>query len=188
MRSAAPVTRKPSWRDALEGWWLPAAATLAVLAVAAAGIEPRVLPALYLAVVSPVLAAFDVREHRLPNVLVLPGYAVAAAGAVGQWLVSGRPPLTALIAGAAFGGALLLLSLLGGMGMGDVKLAGVLGLSSGLLSFEAAVVAPAAAFLLGGVAAVTVLRDAHGRSIPFGPYLLAGYWIALAINRGASST
>ncbi|MDO7881269.1 prepilin peptidase [Salinibacterium soli] len=188
MRSADATTSTVSWRTATAGWGLPAAATLAVLAVASTGIEPRALPALYLAVVSPALAAIDVREHRLPNRLVLPGFAVGLVGAAGQWAVSGVFPLVALIAGAGYGAALLLLAVLGGMGMGDVKLAGVLGLSAGLVSVDAAVVAPVTAFLIGGVGAVAALRGGRRAGIPFGPYLLAGYWIALVISRGASST
>ncbi|MGX5682544.1 prepilin peptidase [Schumannella luteola] len=188
MRSAGPVTSWGVWRTATEGWGLPAAATLAVLAVATTGIGPTVLPALYLAVVSPALAAIDVREHRLPNVLVLPGYGAAALGLGGEWLVSGAVPVTALVAGTAYAGALLMLSMLGGMGMGDVKLAGVLGLSAGLASPDAALLSPVAAFLLGGAAAAVALARGKPGSIPFGPYLLAGYWIALVISRGGSST
>lgn len=189
MRSADPPTSSAPPRPLLSGWGLPTAATLAVLAVTAVGIQPRVLPALYLAAVSPVLAATDVIERRLPNRLVLPGFVVAAAGLAGQWAVTDEPPVVGFVSGAAYCGVLLLLSLTGGMGMGDVKLAGVLGIAARLVSVETAAAAPVVAFLLGGTAAVALLvRGGAGTSIPFGPYLLAGFWIALLISPGGSST
>jgi leader peptidase (prepilin peptidase)/N-methyltransferase len=166
-------------------WALPLAATLVILAIASVGLEPRVVPAVYVAVVTPALCASDVSVHRLPNALVLPGYAAAALGIAGDWLATGAFPVLAFVAGVAYAGALLLLSVLGGMGMGDVKLAGVLGFAGGLAGAETALLAPVAAFLLGGVAAVIALRSGRGTSIPFGPYLLAGFWIALLIGSRA---
>ncbi len=145
------------------------------------------LPLLYLAAVTVPLVVVDVREHRLPNVLVLPGYPVAALGLVGEWIRTGQVPLVALVAGVASALFLLGLSLGGGMGMGDVKLAGVLGLTAGLLGITPAVVSPLAAFLLGGVAALVVaVRRGRGARIPFGPFLLAGFWIAIAIELGSA--
>ena len=57
-------------------WQLPVAAGLAALAVLAAGPHPAALPLLYLAAVTPELVRVDLREHRLPNRLVLPGVAL----------------------------------------------------------------------------------------------------------------
>src|SRR6188768_3910265 len=88
-----------------------------------------VIPLLYLAAVTPALVAIDLREHRLPNALVLPGYPVAGLGLVGEWIRTGQPPVIALVAGGASIVFLFALSLGGGMGMGDVKLGGVLGLA-----------------------------------------------------------
>jgi leader peptidase (prepilin peptidase)/N-methyltransferase len=142
-----------------------------------------VIPLLYLAAVTPALVAIDVRQHRLPNALVLPGYPVAALGLVGEWIRTGQPPAVALVAGAASIVFLLALSLGGGMGMGDVKLAGVLGLAAGLVGVTPAVVSPLAAFTLGGVAALVVAaRRGRGARIPFGPFLLAGFWIAVVLE------
>jgi leader peptidase (prepilin peptidase)/N-methyltransferase len=138
-----------------------------------------VLPLLYLAAVTPALAAIDVAEHRLPNALVLPGYPAAALGLAGEWIRTGHVPAVALVAGAASMALLLALSLGGGMGMGDVKLAGVLGLTAGMLGITPAVLSPLAAFVLGGIVAVVVAaRRGRRARVPFGPFLLAGFWIA----------
>ncbi len=165
-------------------WTLPTAATLGVLAITSIGPQPQVLPALYLAVVTPTLCATDVVDRRLPNAVVLPGYLAAAAGMLGTWATTGVPPLFAAATGATYFVLLYVLAIAGGMGMGDVKLAGVLGLAAGLLGPTAALVAPAAAFLLGGVAAVVGTRRGGATSIPFGPYLLAGFWIAVMTASG----
>lgn len=171
--------------ESTRDWWpLPLAATLAVVAVSSVGLEPRVIPALYLAAVTPALGAADVRERRLPNDLVLPGYAAAGLGLAGDAVAHGGVSMLAILGGVAFFGSFLLIAALGGMGMGDVKLAGVLGIAAGLVGVTALVVAPLAAFLLGGVAAVAALRGAGASSIPFGPYLLAGFWIALLVAEG----
>jgi len=161
---------------------LPAVALLAALALAAVGVQPSLIPAFYVAVVTPVLWATDVAQHRLPNRFVLPGYPVAAGGVLAQWVHDGQLPLAALVAGLAYLGVFLTMALAGGMGMGDVKLAGVLGLSAGLVGAGPAIATPVVAFLLGGVAAVVALSRGLGGGIPFGPYLLAGYWISLVLT------
>jgi len=141
-----------------------------------------IAPILYLAAVTVPLTLADAREHRLPNRLVLPGYPVAVAAALLAWPIAGASPALPLLAGAGYAAFLLLLSRAGGMGMGDVKLAGVLGLTLGMVSARSALLAPAAAFLLGGLAAAILLlgRRANRRSrMAFGPYLLAGFWLAL---------
>ena len=165
------------------GWWrLPAAAVLAVIAVVATGVDVRALPLVYLAAVTPTLCAVDALERRLPNRLVLPGYLVAIAGGVAHWIVTGQLAVVAVVSGAAYFAFMLAFAAAGGMGMGDVKLAGVLGLSAGLLGLGTAIISPVAAFLLGGVAAIAALRGGRGSSIPFGPFLLAGFWIAVVVS------
>ena len=125
---------------------------------------------LYLAAVTPALVLTDLRTHRLPNRMVVPGIGVSLVAISLQW--SWIP----LAAGLAYGGALSLMSLAGGIGMGDVKLAALIGLAAGAATLDAAV----AAFLLGGVAAsIALVRRGRGVRIPFGPWLLAGYWVAL---------
>lgn len=158
---------------------LPAAAVLVVIALAATGLAPRGLLLGYLAVITPLLVGIDIADRRLPNRLVLPGYLVAVVALAGQTIVDGAVPVIALASGAAYFAFMLVFAVGGGMGLGDVKLAGVLGLAAGSLGVTPAIVSPVAAFLLGGVAALAALRVARGAGIPFGPSLLAGFWIAV---------
>lgn len=171
---------------------VPAVVLLSLLAFWVLGPTAALIPALYLAAVTPELVRVDLRSRRLPNVLVLPGYAVLAAAAVVAWAASAQPPWQVLLAAAGTFAFLLLMNVLGGMGMGDVKLGGVLAGALTLISLEAAAAGIAAGFLLGGVASVCLLlrRGSIGgltrarRSIPFGPYLLAGYWVVLLLSAG----
>ncbi|MES1170037.1 MAG: prepilin peptidase, partial [Leifsonia sp.] len=69
----------------------------------------------------------------------------------------------------------------GGMGLGDVKLAGVIGILLGWIGWEALAVGAIAAFLLGGVVGVGMLVAGRSRkaSLAFGPWMLAGAWIGI---------
>jgi leader peptidase (prepilin peptidase)/N-methyltransferase len=153
---------------------------LAGLGIVATGSRPELVSVVYLAAVTPLLTWFDVSAHRLPNVLVLPGIGVGLVTCVVEWAVSGRVPVVPLAAGAAYAGFLLVLNLVGGMGMGDVKLAAALGFASWNLSV--AVVSPVLAFLVGGLASVALLvAGRRGRRIAFGPFLLGGFWVAVGL-------
>jgi leader peptidase (prepilin peptidase)/N-methyltransferase len=163
------------------GWQLPLALGIGVLAVVTIGPVVAAIPALYLAAVTPELVRIDLSQHRLPNRLVVPGIAVGLAAAAGSWLTTGVPPVVPLVAGIAFAGALFLFALADGMGMGDVKLAAVIGLASPTAVIAAG--APILAFLLGGLVGVVVLiRRGRGTRIAFGPFLLAGYVAALGVT------
>ena len=154
---------------------------LAAVAVLALGPSPALVPALAVAAVAPSLVRVDLAEHRLPNRLVVPALIAGVAGLGLSWPASGAPPLVPLIAGAGYGGVLLVLALFGGVGMGDVKLAATLGLASPTLAV--AVLSPLLAFLAGGVGAVVVLiRRGPRARIAFGPFLLAGYFGALVVS------
>lgn len=140
------------------------------------------LPAfLYLAAIAVALSLIDIDTHRLPNVIVLPSYVVALVLLTAATLVSGD---WSALARAAVGAAalfafyfVLVLVYPKGMGLGDVKLAGVLGLYLGWLGWGELAVGAFAAFVLGGVYSVVLLvsRRAGRRSgIPFGPWMFAG--------------
>lgn len=152
-----------------------------------------VLPALlYLAALSVALTLIDLDVQRLPDALVLPACPVCAALlALASWNPGGEPAWGAL-GRAAIGGAGLLalylaaaLAYPGGMGLGDVKLAGVLGLCLAWFGWDVLAVGGFAAFLLGGLYAVGLVlaRRAGRRSgIPFGPWMLAGAWLGIAVG------
>jgi leader peptidase (prepilin peptidase)/N-methyltransferase len=130
------------------------------------------------AVLVPV-ALIDFDRRIIPNKITLP--AAIAAVAIGLALAPGKVP-EQLIAGAAAGGFLLVFALAypQGMGMGDVKLAAVLGLFLGRSVAVAVLVAVVTGALL-GAAMMARLGVARGRktAIPFGPFLALGGIVAL---------
>ena len=141
---------------------------------------------LYLAAVSIALALIDVDVHRLPNSIVLPGYVVGTALLSLAALTSGdvAPVVRAGIGLAAMWFAYFLMAMVypGGMGFGDVKLAGVLGLFLGHLGWGELAVGSFAAFLLGGFYAIGLLvarRATRKSGIPFGPWMLVGAWAGI---------
>jgi leader peptidase (prepilin peptidase)/N-methyltransferase len=147
------------------------------------------LPAyLYLAAVAVTLALIDLDVRRLPNAIVLPSYVVGgllllpAAAVHSDWWSAGR----GLLAMAALWAFYLALAFLypGGMGFGDVKLAGLLGLYLGWLGWSSLWVGAFAGFLLGGLAGAGLLlagRANRKTAIPFGPAMLAGALLALFV-------
>src|SRR4051794_29534516 len=124
------------------------------------------------------VASIDLEYRIVPNKILLP-MAVWGVGATAVIQPDFLPQ--ALIAGAAAFVALLLAALAypGGMGMGDVKLAGVMGIYLG------AAVAPAllVAFLLGSIVGVAIMlrHGAAGRKkgVPFAPFMALGGLVGL---------
>ncbi len=154
---------------------------LAAFAVSAIGLGPAGVPFVAIAALTPALVVTDLREHRIPNRLVLVALAAAIIGVIGEWLV-GADVTVASVSGAACFAFYLVLAIAGGMGMGDVKLAGVLGLAAGLAGPTEAILSPALAFGVGGLVAVGLLAiRSCGRRVPFGPFMLGGFWLAVAV-------
>jgi len=94
--------------------------------------------------------------------------------------------LRAVLAGLALFVGYLVLALVspggGGLGLGDVKLAGVLGLALGWLGWGPALVSVFAAFVIGGVMALILLlagRASRSSHVAFGPSMILGAWVAL---------
>ncbi|WP_432978020.1 prepilin peptidase [Dactylosporangium sp. CA-233914] len=145
------------------------------------------LPAwLYLAAIAVALALIDLDVLRLPNAIVLPAYVVApllflpAVVAGHDWAAAGR----ALLAMAGLYALYFALAVVypGGMGFGDVKLAGVLGLYLGSLGWSSVAVGTLGAFVIGAAAGLTLIalrRARRGTALPFGPSMLAGALLAL---------
>lgn len=145
------------------------------------------LPAyLFFGAVGIALTAIDLDVKRLPNAIVYPTYVVLAALLTGASLLEGgvEPLLRAAIGAASLLAFFLMLVLAypGGMGLGDVKLAGVIGAALGFLSYPAVVIGAFAAFLIGGLggAALMVVRRSNRRTaVPFGPSMVAGALVAI---------
>ena len=128
------------------------------------------------------IALIDLEHRIIPNKLTLLG--ALAALAIGTVLdPSGEP--ARLIAAAAAGGFLLLAALAypGGMGMGDVKLAGMMGLFLGSAVAPALLIALLTGTVVGGVI-IARKGAAAGRktAVPFGPFLALGAVIAVFVG------
>lgn len=141
---------------------------------------------LYFAAISIALALIDLDTRRLPNTIVLPAYVVGAVLLAVAAILSGDYPalLRAAVGGLILGFAYLLMAVIspGGMGFGDVKLAGVLGIFLGWIGWGALVVGSIAAFLLGGIFGIILIlarRGGRKTAIPFGPWMLVGAWIGI---------
>jgi len=150
------------------------------------GLHLVLIAYLYLAAISVALALIDIDVHRLPDALTLPSYPVAAVLLTAGALAAHEP---FNLARAAIGGAALfmLYAVLWfvyprGMGLGDVKLAGVLGMYLGYLSWGTLAVGAFFGFALGGVLGVTLMaigRATRKSKIPFGPFMLSGAMAAV---------
>jgi leader peptidase (prepilin peptidase)/N-methyltransferase len=107
-----------------------------------------------------------------------PRLLLAAAAGTAGWGVL----VTALLAAAAMAALFLVLAVVGSMGLGDVKLAGVTGLMLGALGWSAVTTGVVAGFGAGAVAALWLLvrgasRDSH---LAFGPAIIIGAAVAIA--------
>lgn len=128
------------------------------------------------------IALIDFDRRIIPNKITLPAGVLALV--LGLALKPAGVP-EQLIAGASAGGFLLVFALVypRGMGMGDVKLAAVLGLFLG----RAAAVALLAGVLAGAIVGVIVMarvgvKEGRKTAVPFGPFLALGGIIALLVG------
>jgi leader peptidase (prepilin peptidase)/N-methyltransferase len=173
-------------------WWLVIAVALAWASLTfrlGGRAQWSLLPAyLYLGAIGAALTLIDIDVHRLPDLIVLPSYPIAFVLLLVPTVVTGQwgSLLRAVLAGLAMYVFYLVMALVspggGGLGLGDVKLAGVLGLLMGWLGWTPALVSVFAAFLAGGVVAMLLIvtRRAHRKSnIAFGPSMILGAWVAL---------
>jgi leader peptidase (prepilin peptidase)/N-methyltransferase len=125
------------------------------------------------------VALIDLDHRIIPNRITVPAAALAIL--IGLIADPARVP-EQLIAGAAAGGFLLIFALVypAGMGMGDVKLAAVMGLFLGR-SVAVALAAGVLAGALGGMFVIARVGVARGRktAVPFGPFLALGGLVAI---------
>ncbi|MHA7141377.1 prepilin peptidase [Arthrobacter sp. Sr33] len=174
---------------------LPRAARIVTVAVTALlaglvllrfGWAPETPSFLVLPLFGVVLAMIDLRTRLLPNALLLPFAAttlvllLASSGLSGDW----NRLAGAALGGVAMFGIYLVLALVspGSLGMGDVKLAAVLGLYGGYAGMTTWLATLLGGFLIGGLISVFLLlfTKASARSVfPFGPPMLAACFAAI---------
>jgi leader peptidase (prepilin peptidase)/N-methyltransferase len=173
---AGAAARAPEWRVPRVA--LALGLGLGLLVLARLGASPHGILAAGMVSVLVVLAGIDIRARILPNLIILPALAMVLL-----WQVAFFPERSSeWLLGAVGGAAVILLPCLlrpGAMGMGDVKLAALLGAALGwdvlpalLVGFLAIV--PVAVFTL-------ARRGAEGRAatLPLGPFLAFGGALAL---------
>jgi len=138
------------------------------------------IAAFFVAVLT-VLSVIDIAERRLPNLVVVPSAAIVLAAQIavspehaGEWVLGSVGAFVALL--------VLALVYPSGLGMGDVKLALLLGAALGAAVVTAVVVAFVAAGLVGVALIATRGTAARKTTLPFGPFLAAGSLVALLLS------
>ncbi len=192
-RSAA--SRRWSTTAAGQRTWPPPLAVELTTALLLGALAARVHPGLvlaaasWLALCSVPLAFIDAAVRRLPDVLTGSAFAgtvlllLAAAAAGETWHVLSR----AVLGGIALSGFYLVLAVISpsGMGMGDVKAAAGLGSMLAWRGWSALVVGGFAGFLVAAVYGTALLisgRATRKQQIPFGPFMIAGAFLAVLLS------
>lgn len=144
------------------------------------------LPYSVLGAVGVALGVIDVLERRLPSGLVYPGIVGVGALLAASAVLHSRCPdlLRALAAMAVLAAFYLVLALAsdGGLGAGDVKLGGLLGLALGWTSWSALLVGVFLGWSLAAVARLALRltrRIGRDSTMPLGPFLLAGAFVGV---------
>lgn len=154
-------------------------AALCVAVVLAKGTAAGIALGLAMVLLLMPAAAIDLEHKRIPNVITLPGCLLAIA--LGFALDSSGEAAR-LLAGLGAGGAFLVVALASpkGMGIGDVKLATMIGLFLGVAVIPAVLIALLTGVIVGGFVIARVgLSAGRKTAVPFGPFLAFGALVAL---------
>lgn len=144
----------------------------------------------YVGLLGVVLAYIDWRTRLLPTRLIAPSYGAVASLALMASVLSGdwHSLLRAAMGWAVAGGLFFILWFIypKGMGYGDVRLSGILGIALGWLGWAPLVVGVYAGFLLGalGGATLVILRMVDRKRYPFGPFMLVGAVVGVLAGPG----
>ena len=150
------------------------------------GLSVLLIPMLWFVAAAIALFMIDIDIRKLPNAIVLSSWLVVGLGllvtaaALEEWGSLVRAGAGAMV----MGGCYFLIALLfpAGMGMGDVKLAVLLGMVLGWFGWPQVLVGFFAGFLLGAVWGLLLMafRGAGRKTaIPFGPFMILGSFVAL---------
>jgi leader peptidase (prepilin peptidase)/N-methyltransferase len=176
-----PCTRPPVWT-------VTTGALVTGALGATIGPAPLLLVLLPATILGILLALIDLRCLRLPDPLVaLLATATVLPLSVGALLAGepsrlGRAAVAALLGGAGY----LIIALLpgAGLGLGDVKLAGVLGFTLGFVGWPALAVGLMVPHLINGPIALALLltrKAARRTALPLGPALLTGALVGVLL-------
>jgi leader peptidase (prepilin peptidase)/N-methyltransferase len=168
-------------------------AVLAAVALAAgaalAGARPAAAALLWLGGAAVVLAGVDVASHRLPDRVTYPAAVVCGSALLVDAAVTDTWPAVlraAVAAGASFAVAAGAAALNpAGLGFGDVKLLALLGLVLGWAGWGVLLSGVLFGLVIGSVGSLVLLatrRAGWHTAVPFGPPLLAGAYLALALG------
>jgi len=149
-------------------------------------------PLLYLVPLVPIgiaLALVDWRTRLLPTRVIAPTYALVVVAVLVIAAVTGetgdlkRAGLGWLVAGGLY--LLLWVVYPRGMGYGDVRLSGILGITLGHLGWAELLVGVYGGFLLGGVlgGVLSLLRRVDRKGYPFGPFMLLGALVGVVLGQ-----
>jgi leader peptidase (prepilin peptidase)/N-methyltransferase len=165
--AAIAARRGLRWKTAL------ATALVGALVGARVGWSSALFPLLYLAPVGVALAVIAL--------------SVAAAWSAGDW----SPLVTAAWGWLVAGGTFFLLWFIypRGMGYGDVRLSGVLGIALGYLGWAELLTGVYAGFLIGGLGGFLLarLRIVDRKAYPFGPFMLIGAVVGILAGPGVAA-
>jgi leader peptidase (prepilin peptidase)/N-methyltransferase len=189
------VRHSPSGEDALPApsWPLLALVTAGLFLIVSMhfGLSWQLPAYFFFAAVAVVLAVIDARHRLLPNSVVMPslgaGIMLLALAATGE--AAWGALVRALLGGVVLFVVYLILALLSpaGLGMGDVKLAAVLGTFLGFQGWGTLFVGAVLASVVGAVVGLVVLASRRGgprSDVPFGPSMLVGAMVALLWGEG----
>jgi leader peptidase (prepilin peptidase) / N-methyltransferase len=161
------------------------------LTVARLGLGPELPAFLVFMTTLVILAAVDLEHRRIPNRILGPMAIVAIVLLSIAAMVQGRPEILrrSAFGALAYFAPMLLLGLVipSSMGMGDIKLAGYLGLHLGWFSMQRVLTGAFLGFLIGAVIGVGLMAAGKkGRKdyVPFGPSMALG--AAIAVLMGGS--
>ena len=155
------------------------------------GWDWSLLVVLPLVPISVALAVVDWRTRLLPTWLIAPTYLLTIVTVLLSWLLAGDlgepwPLVRALLGWLLAGGLYLVLWFVypRGMGYGDVRLSGILGIALGYLGWSELIVGIYGGFLLGGVIGglLAVLRRVDRTGYPFGPFMLLGALVGIVLG------
>jgi len=154
-------------------------ALLCALVVVDQGFDEDAILGLAMVLLLVPVALIDLDTQTIPNKLMIVG-AVAAPAIV---LLTEPDAITEHLIACVAGGGFFLLAVLAyprGMGMGDIKLAAVLGLFLGRAVAPAIFIALVAGTVVGGlIMARKGMQEGRKTKVPFGPFLALGGYVAL---------